>query len=121
MQDNLIRKMSFEQKKEAKLFYEQLLAENPQHPDGLHLLGLTLLQSGDPAAAAVWFRTLPPGPTQRLALDNILTEWGRRDAPAAAAFVLSLPPDRTQHAAAVHLATLVLRHQLEAAVVHIVG
>ncbi len=35
----------------AKAFYEQALEKNPRDPDGLHLLGLTCLQSGDPARA----------------------------------------------------------------------
>ena len=35
----------------AKAFYEQALEKNPRDPDGLHLLGLTCLQSGDPTRA----------------------------------------------------------------------
>ena len=32
---------------EAKSLYEQVLAEQPRHPDALHLAGLLALQSGD--------------------------------------------------------------------------
>jgi tetratricopeptide (TPR) repeat protein len=36
---------------DAKLFYKQVLAINPQHPDALHLLGVAALQGGDPDTA----------------------------------------------------------------------
>lgn len=36
---------------DAKLFYEQVLAINPRHPDALHLLGVVALQRGDPVSA----------------------------------------------------------------------
>ena len=41
---------------EAKLFYEQALALKPRHPDALHLLGLTALQSGEAAKAVELIR-----------------------------------------------------------------
>jgi tetratricopeptide (TPR) repeat protein len=37
---------------DAKHYYNQALIINPRHPEALHLLGLTALQSGDPAQAA---------------------------------------------------------------------
>ena len=41
---------------EAKIIYEQVLTINPQHPDALHLLGLTALQSGAAGMAAELIR-----------------------------------------------------------------
>lgn len=41
---------------DAKNMYNQILVIDPWHPEALHLLGLTTLQSGDPAQAAELIR-----------------------------------------------------------------
>jgi tetratricopeptide (TPR) repeat protein len=87
--------------REAKILYEQVLAENPRHPDALHLLGLTALQSGAPGKAAELIRiatTLQPeNPAFHANLAAALTELGELDE-ALAAFrrAARLNPDEPQ-------------------------
>ena len=73
---------------EAKLLYEQALAVNPKHPDALHLLGLTALQSGSPGRAAELIRAAIAGqrknPAFHANLAAALTELGEWDDALAA-------------------------------------
>ena len=41
---------------EAESAYQRILADQPNHPDALHLLGVLALQAGRPAVAVEWMR-----------------------------------------------------------------
>ena len=92
--------------KEAKLFYEQALAKNPRDPDGLHLLGLTLLQSGDPRSAVGFDparnQLQPKNPAFHSNLGAALIECGNpREALAAFRQAGQLNPDEPQYQMAI--------------------
>ena len=86
---------------DAKIIYEQVLISNPRHPDALHLLGLTALQSGDPAKAVELIRLAitaqPKNPAYHANLGAALIE-ARKPADALAAYLRAgkLNPDEPQ-------------------------
>lgn len=73
---------------EAKAGYQALLAENPDHFDAVHMLGVLELQSGRPAAAAERLahaaRLAPQDPGSRNNLGEALRRLGRLEDAAAA-------------------------------------
>lgn len=67
--------------------YEAILAEQPDHPEALHLSGVALLQSGDAAGAeALLVRAVGLAPENPKAVNNLgvaLSRQGRHDEAAA--------------------------------------
>jgi predicted O-linked N-acetylglucosamine transferase (SPINDLY family) len=83
---------------EARAGYLEVLNRNPHHPDALHQLGVTSLQSGDfRSAAELIGRSLDRAPRQPIALANFgfaLFKIGRhRDAVRACSKSLQLRPN----------------------------
>ena len=73
---------------EARACYEDLLRDDPDQPDALHLLGVVHARLGDPAAGVALIEralALRPGhPTYSFNLGNALRALGRSEAALAA-------------------------------------
>ncbi len=91
---------------EAKNIYEQVLAQNPRDPDGLHLLGLTHLQTDDPGGAVELIRRAvklqPDNAAFQSNLGEALVAFGRpREALAAFQRAGKLAPNEPQYQMAI--------------------
>ena len=68
---------------DARTIYQQVLAQAPDHPDALHLLGVLAAQQGDPAQAhALIWRAIAANPGEAMFhnnLANVCVELGRFD------------------------------------------
>lgn len=92
---------------QAAPFLQQVLAGTPNSSHTAHASELVARWSqNDPAAAAAWVDTLPPGEAQNWAAANLATNWARHDPAAATAWTHRLPPGPARQKAEEQLAAL---------------
>ncbi len=97
---------------DAKTIYQQVLAQAPDHPDALHLLGVLAAQQGDPVQAhgLIW-RAIAANPGEAMFhnnLANVCVERGRLDE-AEALYVRAIELDGSRLDALSNLGLLLRR------------